>query len=80
MKLLKKILSIFLAMNLVWVTGCSNKPKNENDYETTYNVIFTLATIPPVIASLESIASGNETFALIERGKTQPRKEIAPDG
>ena len=70
MKLLKKILSIFLAMNLVWVTGCSNTPKNENDYETTYNVIFTLATIPPVIASLESIASGNETFALIERGKT----------
>lgn len=70
MKLLKKILSIFLAMNLVWVTGCSNTPKDESDYETNYNVIFTLATIPPVIASLESIASGNETFALIERGKT----------
>lgn len=57
-------------MNLVWVTGCSNTPKDENDFEETYNVIFTLATIPPVIASLESIASGNETFALIERGKT----------
>lgn len=37
---------------------------------TTYNIIFTLATIPPVLAALDSIASGNETWALIERGKT----------
>lgn len=40
------------------------------DFETSYNVIFTLATIPPVMAALESISSGNDTYALIERGKT----------
>lgn len=36
----------------------------------TYNVIFALATIPPVLAALDSIANGNETYAIIERGKT----------
>ncbi len=37
---------------------------------TAYNIIFTLATIPPVLAALDSIANGNQTYAMIERGKT----------
>jgi len=37
---------------------------------TVYNVIFTLATIPPVLAALDSIDNGYETYAIIERGKT----------
>jgi hypothetical protein len=39
-------------------------------YSTTYNIIYTLATIPPVLAALDSIDNGNETYAMIERGKT----------
>lgn len=35
-----------------------------------YNIIFALATVPPVLAALDSIASGYETYAIIERGKT----------
>lgn len=38
--------------------------------ENTYNVIFALATIPPVLAALDAIDSGYETYAIIERGKT----------
>jgi hypothetical protein len=39
-------------------------------YKTHYNIIFTLATIPPVLSSLDAIESGYETYACIERGKT----------
>ena len=35
-----------------------------------YNIIFALATVPPVLAALDSISSGYETYAVIERGKT----------
>lgn len=35
-----------------------------------YNIIFSLATVPPVLAALDSIAGGYETYAIIERGKT----------
>lgn len=35
-----------------------------------YNIIFALATIPPVLAALDSISNGYETYAIIERGKT----------
>ncbi len=35
-----------------------------------YNIIFALATVPPVLAALDSISSGYETYAIIERGKT----------
>lgn len=35
-----------------------------------YNIVFTLATIPPVLASLDGVRSGYETYACIERGKT----------
>lgn len=37
---------------------------------TVYNVIFALATVPPVLAALDAIENGYETYAMIERGKT----------
>ena len=37
---------------------------------TQYNVIFALATIPPVMAALDCIENGHETYVIIERGKT----------
>lgn len=37
---------------------------------TTYNVIFALATIPPVLAAMDCIDNGYQTYAVIERGKT----------
>lgn len=39
-------------------------------YSTEYNIIFTVATVPPVLAALECMQSGFETYAFIERGKT----------
>ena len=48
-------------------TGAPEIPENKTVY---YNIIFALATIPPVLAALESIESGYETYAIIERGKT----------
>ncbi len=42
----------------------------EASYNKKYNIIFTLATIPPVLSALDSIRNGNETYAFIERGKT----------
>lgn len=38
--------------------------------QKTANIIMTAATIPPVVAALDSIKNGNETYAWIERGKT----------
>ncbi len=35
-----------------------------------YNIIFALATVPPVLAALECISNGYPTYAIIERGKT----------
>ncbi len=35
-----------------------------------YNIIFALATVPPVLSALDAISSGYETYAIIERGKT----------
>ena len=35
-----------------------------------YNIIFALATVPPVLAALDAIESGYETYAIIERGNT----------
>ena len=49
--------------------GCKPSKTNNNPGKE-YNIIFTLATIPPVLAALDSISNGNETYAFIERGKT----------
>lgn len=38
--------------------------------EENYNIIFALATIPPVLAAMDCIDNGYETYAVIERGKT----------
>ncbi len=40
------------------------------DDQVVYNIIFALATVPPVLASLDAIESGHQTYAIIERGKT----------
>ncbi len=38
--------------------------------DKVYNIVFALATIPPVLAALDCIDNGHETYAIIERGKT----------
>ena len=74
MKKFKRVLACLLVLCMLGTVGCSgNKqttPEKNEGYEKTYNIIFSLATIPPVIGSLEAISSGYETYALIERGKT----------
>lgn len=52
-----------------WINAYCNGDLAKS-YNTTYNIIYTLATIPPVLAALDSIDNGYETYALIERGKT----------
>ena len=54
------------------LAACGNdkERETENQGEQTYNVIFTLATIPPVLAAMDCIDNGYETYAVIERGKT----------
>ena len=47
-----------------------DEPTSPDENDTVYNIIFALATIPPVLAALDSIESGCETYAIIERGKT----------
>lgn len=70
---MKKLISIILSLLCVFTAavafvGCT--PKNSNESGKEYNIIFTLATIPPVLAALDCINNGNETYAFIERGKT----------
>ncbi len=38
--------------------------------DTVYNIIYALATVPPVLAALDCLANGHETYVMIERGKT----------
>ena len=52
-----------------WINDLASGRLAES-YETGYNIVFTLATIPPVLASLDCIANGYDTYAFIERGKT----------
>lgn len=52
-----------------WINALANGDLARS-YNTTYNIIYTLATIPPVLAALDSIDNGYETYAMIERGKT----------
>ena len=67
-KLICIILSLLCGFTAVAFVGCNRK--NNNDSGKEYNIIFTLATIPPVLAALDCIDNGNETYAFIERGKT----------
>ena len=52
-----------------WIDAVCNGSLAKS-YNTTYNIIFTLATIPPVLSALDSIYNEYPTYALIERGKT----------
>ncbi len=72
----------FLMACLMLVTACltacnapedkptEQTPTNPPENADTYNIIFALATIPPVLAALDAIDNGYETYAIIERGKT----------
>lgn len=83
MKKFRKLLALILALAMLGLTACTGgtgeTPSDDTipsdqtpglENENTYNIIFALATIPPVIAALESINNGFDTYALIERGKT----------
>ena len=67
-KLICIILSLLCVFTGVAFVGCT--PKNNNESGKEYNIIFTLATIPPVLAALDCIDNGNETYVFIERAKT----------
>lgn len=51
-------------------SSSSSSSNTSIDTVTHYNIIFTLATIPPVLAALESLQNNYETYAMIERGTT----------
>lgn len=79
MKKLKRALALALALLMLFAASCgitdgdgATTPSTQlpNNKTTCYNIIFALATIPPVLAALDSIANGYETYAIIERGKT----------
>lgn len=52
-----------------WINAYSDGSL-QNSYNTKYNMIYTKATIPPVLSALYSIGNGYDTYALIERGIT----------
>ncbi|MCH5156183.1 MAG: hypothetical protein J1F69_06195, partial [Clostridiales bacterium] len=63
---MKKLISIILSLLLltaVAFVGCNSKNNNESGNKSgkEYNIIFTLGTIPPVLAALDCINNGNET-------------------
>lgn len=71
---IKKIIAFALSLVMLLAVSCTPKiePPTPDDDEKapTYNIIFALASIPPVLGALDSIASGYPTYAIIERGKT----------
>ncbi|MBE5747938.1 MAG: hypothetical protein E7352_07190 [Clostridiales bacterium] len=75
MKKIKRALVLVMSL-LLGTTAFTACNKNKGVYyppeteKTNYNVIFALATIPPVLAAMDCIDSGYETYAIIERGKT----------
>ena len=68
-KLISIILSLLCAFSMFVFFGCDSSKKPSGPVKE-YNIIFTLATVPPVLAALDCINNGNETYAFIERGKT----------
>lgn len=70
---MKKLIALLLTFVMLVSTACTSNQQTEPSTPadvTEYNIIYTLATVPPVMAALESIDNGNETYAMIERGKT----------
>lgn len=51
-------------------SGTSGASESSEATKENVNIIMTCATIPPVIAALQSISNGDPTYAWIERGKT----------
>ena len=82
MNAFKKLAAAILAVTMLLLTACTPTPAPQPPEETTqkpiepetgdkvYNIIFALATIPPVLSALDCIENGYETYAIIERGKT----------
>lgn len=77
MNLWKKIICAVMSAVILLSVACT--PQNEppevslppdKQERTVYNIIFALASIPPVLAAIDSIDSGFPTYAIIERGKT----------
>lgn len=78
-RLLAVALGAMLSLSCGAMAACGGN-ENKTDQETPsggtpsegthYNIIFTLATIPPVLAALDSIENGYPTYAMIERGNT----------
>lgn len=65
----KKTHVVYTGTEEEWINDLASG-KIAESYNTTYNIIFTVATIPPVLSSLDCIANGYQTYAFIERGKT----------
>ena len=77
MKRRKRALSValgaMLSLSCAAMAACGEDDQTEQGTlgdGTHYNIIFTLATIPPVLAALDSIENGYPTYAMIERGNT----------
>lgn len=68
-ELYKKHHSQYKGSEEEWMNDLVNG-KIAESYNTKYNFIYTLATIPPVLSSLDCFKNGYDTYAFIERGKT----------
>lgn len=76
----KKIIALTLALVMLAASFVSCKKPSDDEGNTTpvlpesgdkvFNIIYALATVPPVLAAIDSIDSGFETYAIVERGKT----------
>lgn len=65
----KKYHPVYKGSEEQWINALADGSLAKS-YNTTYNFIFTIATIPPVLSAVDCIGSGNATYAVIERGKT----------
>ena len=65
-----RLLCLLLSLALLGGALFACAPTPDEPPTKTYNVVFSLATIPPVLAALDCVENGNETFVIIERGKT----------
>lgn len=64
---MKKIIGIiFLLLSSVVLIACDEKIKEEE----TYNIVLTNATIPPLMAVLDSLDNGNKTYMWYGRSQT----------
>ncbi len=88
MKIFVRFLSFLLIATMLCLTACNGAGGGNGNEggegggntptKAEYNIIFALATIPPVMAALDCIESGRETYAIIERGKTYSGIEAIP--